>query len=412
MFSILCFRAALVITATAATPSTQPAASQPAASQPASLEIRVTAATWAQTRSQVRAGDTVVFGDGEYGQLVIPAAWSGTIDRPTTLRAASRWKASFSSTSGHAIDGQSRVQFILLEGLQACRSKYSGIKVGGSDITLRNCWVHHNQLQGVEAHAVDRLRVERCLIEWNGSNPQHDHGIYADGNSQAVVECIVRHNSGNGLSMGTFVYNHLYQANLIHANGGCGIATYLAATGPLTRILNNTIAFNTSDQLSLRGYWRAWDPTGFVDRNMLIGVTPLGYATLLDGRKANVIEGDNHEAAEASAVAVLNDMAIRMDAAVRDAIAKGATASAMAPVIEQVNALKASAAKLSAAIDPGFVYAKRGDFRLRPESTAKGYGWPRERWPIDTSDWDAGKYPYEVNPANGAPRSLFPESRP
>jgi len=54
--------------------------------------------------------------------------------------------------------------------------------------------------------------------------------------------------------------------------------------------------------------------------------------------------------AEASAVIVLNGIAARIAAAVQAAIANGATAEELAPVSDEVTALKSSADALSAAV--------------------------------------------------------------
>jgi len=54
--------------------------------------------------------------------------------------------------------------------------------------------------------------------------------------------------------------------------------------------------------------------------------------------------------AEASAIIVLNSIAQRVQSAVDTALANGATEAELAPVIEQVNALKSSADALGAAI--------------------------------------------------------------
>ena len=54
--------------------------------------------------------------------------------------------------------------------------------------------------------------------------------------------------------------------------------------------------------------------------------------------------------AEAAAVTVLNGIGDRIKAAVDKAIANGATAAELAPVNDEVNALKASADALGAAI--------------------------------------------------------------
>ena len=54
--------------------------------------------------------------------------------------------------------------------------------------------------------------------------------------------------------------------------------------------------------------------------------------------------------AEASAVVVLNGIAARIEAAVQAALANGATEAELAPVADEVAALKASSDALSAAI--------------------------------------------------------------
>jgi hypothetical protein len=54
--------------------------------------------------------------------------------------------------------------------------------------------------------------------------------------------------------------------------------------------------------------------------------------------------------AEDSAIKVLNGIAARIDAAVAAAIANGATAAELAPVSDEVTALKASSDALAAAV--------------------------------------------------------------
>jgi ABC-type branched-subunit amino acid transport system substrate-binding protein len=54
--------------------------------------------------------------------------------------------------------------------------------------------------------------------------------------------------------------------------------------------------------------------------------------------------------AEGAAVVLMNGFADRVTAAVNAAMANGATAAQLAPVTDEVNALKASSAALSAAV--------------------------------------------------------------
>lgn len=68
---------------------------------------------------------------------------------------------------------------------------------------------------------------------------------------------------------------------------------------------------------------------------------------VLDDLKAQV---DATVGAEQSAVVALNGVAARIQAAVDAAIANGATAEQLAPVQDEVNALKASSDALAAAV--------------------------------------------------------------
>lgn len=68
---------------------------------------------------------------------------------------------------------------------------------------------------------------------------------------------------------------------------------------------------------------------------------------VLDSLKAQVQASTD---AEASAVVLINGIGARVQAAVNAAIANGATADELAPVQDEVNAMKASADALSAAV--------------------------------------------------------------
>lgn len=69
--------------------------------------------------------------------------------------------------------------------------------------------------------------------------------------------------------------------------------------------------------------------------------------SVLDDLKAQV---EATIAVEASAVALINGIAARITAAVQDAIANGATAEQLAPVTDEVAALKTQTDALAAAV--------------------------------------------------------------
>ncbi len=68
---------------------------------------------------------------------------------------------------------------------------------------------------------------------------------------------------------------------------------------------------------------------------------------ILDDLKAQV---ESTETVEASALALINGITARIESAVSTAIAGGATAAQLAPITDEVTALKASSDALSAAI--------------------------------------------------------------
>lgn len=82
--------------------------------------------------------------------------------------------------------------------VQGCtiRGGTYGIK-GHSDIpvpiVVDNCWIENNLTSGIMTSSF--LFVSGCLIEYNGSSRQYDHGIYADG-ATIIRNSIIWCNSG------------------------------------------------------------------------------------------------------------------------------------------------------------------------------------------------------------------------
>lgn len=77
----------------------------------------------------------------------------------------------------------------------------------------------------------------------------------------------------------------------------------------------------------------------------------------LDALAAQVTQNTS---VEASALAVINGIAARIQAAVDAAIAGGASAADLAPVTDEIAALKASSDALSAAVQANTPAARKG----------------------------------------------------
>lgn len=129
-----------------ARPATQPTSIV----APAANSIQITPATWPAKQSLIKAGDTVILGDGLYRDFVITGKMSGC-----TFVARNLWGARFTSDDGHAIAIRKGASDVTLDGLDCGRAMLSGIKAEGEvgaqvvRLTIRNCWVHHNGLQGI-----------------------------------------------------------------------------------------------------------------------------------------------------------------------------------------------------------------------------------------------------------------------
>lgn len=158
-----------------------------------------------------------------------------------TIRAATKWRTVLSGSPAHGI--HVLADRVTLDGLQVLGAVYSGIKVERDYATLRNVWVHHNGLCGIEAHQRRGTAIERCLIERNGGHPNLAHGVYADGLAGSVVGNVARHNAAMGLAIGGDARGFNVERNLCHDNGTDGIGLWRYG-GPPTRVTRNTLARN------------------------------------------------------------------------------------------------------------------------------------------------------------------------
>ncbi len=192
---------------------------------------------------KVGGGNTIILEPGLYpGTLTIPARFAGTLRQPTEIRSEGKWKAAIVGHPTHGIMVQA--DHVIIDGLEVYGARFTGIKTDANDTTVRNCWIHNNYLQGVEAHGRTGVHLERNLIEYNGISPAWHHGVYASGKGHRYLCNVIRWNAGFGLHLyGDGGLSHsLIAGNLCHDNAAAQILVVLADEGPAGPVL---IAHNT-----------------------------------------------------------------------------------------------------------------------------------------------------------------------
>ena len=132
----------------------------------------------------------------------------------------------------------------------------------GSNVTVRNCWVHNSgAAKGLDdgsgilcAVPWYNILIENNLCEYNGSYPGYDHGIYFSGTNCVVRGNVCRYNAGGGIqqysSYGASDHNEIshnlcYSNNLLNANQEFQMYVY-SATGTTNAVIGNTLAGGTS----------------------------------------------------------------------------------------------------------------------------------------------------------------------
>ena len=324
-------------------PDSQPA---PATAQPSLPVLEVIPATWQSVQVRLTGAYDVVFADGIYGGIVIPASASGS-----TFRAKHAWMACI-VPQVHGIEVALNARNITIRGFRVAAPRGTGIKSAAtSGITIEDCWVHSCGQSGISGFH-HSLVVRRCLVEFCGLNPWHDHGIYIGSRPLCVIEdCIIRRNSGCGIGMAKGSLQATIRRNLIHDNGAAGILFELVSisSGKSSEISSNTVIGNHGTDVDLGA---------------------ASQSTIACGQLTGNIIGK-------LAIVVFPDGPLK---------------------------LVSSANQTDYAAD-GFT----GYYKPKAAISA---GWPASNWPVSTTGWDEGKIPYCPDPATGtgAPRSLFPTS--
>jgi len=191
-------------------------------------------------------GDTLIFKPGVYAgrQITLTAKHAGSAQRPTVLRSQHKYEAVLHGSAFHNIYVKAGCDWVIIDGFESSGARYTGIKTDADYTVIRNCRIHNNALQGIEAHGVLGTVIENNLVEYNGEHVQFCHGIYADGEKLTIRNNSVRYNSGWGLHLYPAIANSKIENNLIHGNERWGICLYSKPKVGSNRIVNNTIVLN------------------------------------------------------------------------------------------------------------------------------------------------------------------------
>lgn len=197
---------------------------------------------------RVGGGHTFIFKPGDYigVQITLLPKHSGSSQRPTILRSQHRYEAVLHGSPFHNIYVRKGCKWVIIDGFESSGAKYTGIKSNADYTVIRNCRIHNNALQGLEAHDVRGTVIENNIIEYNGEHLQFDHGVYADGDNLTLRNNIIRFNSGWGLHLYPEIAYSRIENNLIYGNGRWGIGLYSKPRVGSNQIVNNTIVLNGS----------------------------------------------------------------------------------------------------------------------------------------------------------------------
>lgn len=150
--------------------------------------------------------DTIVLKPGRYEAFDVRAP-------EVSVVAQHRWQAEVSGGVRLFGDG-SAVMGLWIDG-----SERFGVELNGNGQGVLDCWIEHNRHGGV--HGIDRTDciIQRSVIQYNGSHPQFDHGVYLRGFRHRVRDCVVRHNAAWNIHLWDRFQDGQLTNNLVHDSG-------------------------------------------------------------------------------------------------------------------------------------------------------------------------------------------------
>ncbi|HZR16614.1 MAG TPA: right-handed parallel beta-helix repeat-containing protein [Verrucomicrobiae bacterium] len=203
--------------------------------------------------AHVTPNSTLILLSGNYPSIDL----SAQNQQGLTLRSQIKLGARIVGTAGLqgiATESAAVLSNIVVDGFEVVTSAIDGVKFTGPFCSVSNCWIHNCFGQGVAAHNVNRTRILWNLIEHNGTDQQHDHGIYVAGTNLDIGCNVIRYNRHYGVqcydSTGDVADVHLFN-NLIYGNP---LGVILWSYGGYTNsLIGNTIVSAANNAVVLNG---------------------------------------------------------------------------------------------------------------------------------------------------------------
>ncbi len=164
----------------------------------------------------------------------------------TTIRSQVKWGARIVGNAGVASPGISiwpaPIDHCTVDGFEIANAGTTGIAYYGSNMVIRNCWVHDSgqshgvntgsgiiSVNGSGSTSYFNELIEMNLLENNGFSLGFDHGIYGAGSNSVIRGNVCRGNRGFGISIfandGSGQNNNLVYNNLCYRNYGDSLLT-------------------------------------------------------------------------------------------------------------------------------------------------------------------------------------------
>lgn len=115
---------------------------------------------------RVGGGHTFIFKPGYYvgEQIMLFPRHAGTPQNPTVLKSQEKYKAIIHGSPFHNFYIRKGCKWVVIDGFDVGGAGYTGVKSNADYTVIRNCRIHNNALQGIEAHDVIGTVIEDNLI--------------------------------------------------------------------------------------------------------------------------------------------------------------------------------------------------------------------------------------------------------
>ncbi|RXZ83727.1 carbohydrate-binding protein [Paenibacillaceae bacterium] len=250
---------------------------------------------------------------------------------------------------------------------QGIYGRTEGIVLGGADNVIRDCEISHFEGIGIQVSG-ERNTVTNCYIHDGNFEASYASMIWLTGSEHTVNRCTITRGGRTSIS-GVFARSVISYCDISYANAltnDSGMIYLFNHDFDNTQIHHNWLHDNLSDHLSFGFYMDAWTSGVSFFRNAIWNIPERGIVLNRPVQRTLVYNNTFYRRAVAdSSVFCLDDMYGTHMA--NNLFADGEIRRWGEQSVVSHNRFD---------VEPCFVDAERGDFRLRPESPAIGQGIP------------------------------------